>query len=431
VTRYKELGDFVKEERTAAGFASAAALAQRAGLSYNYVSILERGTLKPKPATVEALSDALGLSAAKREQFHRLAVTAGQPESVKAVAPPLIPGAVVLRNLSAAIFAVEHQSDPPGAESFADTLLFATIQPISAVLAWIELSERPKLTQAALRQVSDAWTKMHSVVYSAVGYADNHVMRARALVSTWRTDVFGSQRRAAALAGRLRRWKYHLSSTSLRLDFGDADDQRRFGIASAQAMVVAELHEAMMTHALCRILNTTVAELYCAYPLLGHVADQARAIIAPDFDEWRDELQREGLAAYWRACDLVDDASLALRCHLEPGFAGRIGVPPADELSASIDVMRLFLTEAAAGFTAPNDRAAAEVALKRTRLADPDVPRRIEPRDIANFVAQPDVAGLTGANSRDHLMNAEGVNVAGTVRKRRDRRKRTSPARRK
>jgi hypothetical protein len=34
VTRYKELGDFVKEERTAAGFASAAALAQRAGLSY-------------------------------------------------------------------------------------------------------------------------------------------------------------------------------------------------------------------------------------------------------------------------------------------------------------------------------------------------------------------------------------------------------------
>jgi hypothetical protein len=59
------------------------------------------------------------------------------------------------------------------------------------------------------------------------------------------------------------------------------------------------------------------------------------------------------------------------------------------------------------------------------------VPRRIEPRDIANFVAQPDVAGLTGANSRDHLMNAEGVNVAGTVRKRRDRRKRTSPARRK
>jgi len=68
------VGDLLKRHRRAAHLTQDA-LAQRAGYSWHYVSMLERGVRIPHPATVDLLADALALGGAERGVLHAAATT--------------------------------------------------------------------------------------------------------------------------------------------------------------------------------------------------------------------------------------------------------------------------------------------------------------------------------------------------------------------
>ncbi|ADB34229.1 transcriptional regulator, XRE family [Kribbella flavida DSM 17836] len=80
------LGDLLRQFRTAAGLTQGG-LAEKAGLSEQAVSLLERGTRRrPRIATVHALAEALGLDAAAEEQLTQAA--RGTPGRQIATEPP-------------------------------------------------------------------------------------------------------------------------------------------------------------------------------------------------------------------------------------------------------------------------------------------------------------------------------------------------------
>lgn len=81
-----ELSTLLRRYRTAAGLTQEG-LAERANLSYEAVSALERGKrLYPRPHTIEQLSHALGLAPAQRDT---LAAAGGRHPEVRTLAPPV------------------------------------------------------------------------------------------------------------------------------------------------------------------------------------------------------------------------------------------------------------------------------------------------------------------------------------------------------
>jgi transcriptional regulator with XRE-family HTH domain len=109
--RFEAFGKWLKSQRLARGIRSAAVLSKRAGLSTNYVSILERGEFRaPAPDTVERLAKAMGMSPTEHMDFLRRATLAGEPESVQAAltAAPF-PGVVLWKHLPHALARVPYR----------------------------------------------------------------------------------------------------------------------------------------------------------------------------------------------------------------------------------------------------------------------------------------------------------------------------------
>ncbi len=89
----ESLRELLRRHRTRAGLTQAG-LAERAGLSEQAISVLERGTRsRPRLDTIRALTAALGLNAEEAEEF--LAVARGKSRAVRAAAPDIeVPAAV-------------------------------------------------------------------------------------------------------------------------------------------------------------------------------------------------------------------------------------------------------------------------------------------------------------------------------------------------
>ncbi|MBV9282576.1 MAG: AAA family ATPase, partial [Chloroflexi bacterium] len=88
----RAFGDLLKQYRRAAGMTQEA-LAERAGYSTVYVSMLERGRRLPLDATIQTLAGALALDARDRAALRALAGGAGHPAGGTAggpSAPPLV-----------------------------------------------------------------------------------------------------------------------------------------------------------------------------------------------------------------------------------------------------------------------------------------------------------------------------------------------------
>ncbi|GAB3809734.1 XRE family transcriptional regulator [Kribbella italica] len=78
------LGELLREFRTAAGLTQGA-LAEKAGLSEQAVSLLERGTRRrPRVSTVRALAEALGLDPQQEQRLSAAAKGSGTPQPVQA-----------------------------------------------------------------------------------------------------------------------------------------------------------------------------------------------------------------------------------------------------------------------------------------------------------------------------------------------------------
>ena len=77
--RYRRAGRRTQEE-----------LAQRAGYSSHYVSMLERGVRAPHPQTVDTLADALSLDVADRQALHAAAMVTASLAPLS-IAPPSTP----------------------------------------------------------------------------------------------------------------------------------------------------------------------------------------------------------------------------------------------------------------------------------------------------------------------------------------------------
>ncbi len=81
------LGDLLREYRTAAGLTQGA-LAEKAGLSEQAVSLLERGTRRrPRPSTVHALAEALGLDPGAEQRLAQAARGLEEPAAAEDVSP--------------------------------------------------------------------------------------------------------------------------------------------------------------------------------------------------------------------------------------------------------------------------------------------------------------------------------------------------------
>ncbi len=84
----QRFGALLKRYRRAAHLTQEA-LAERAGYSSHYVSMLERGVRPPRPLTVDALADALTLSASERAALHHASSSRQRPADVRPAIPAL------------------------------------------------------------------------------------------------------------------------------------------------------------------------------------------------------------------------------------------------------------------------------------------------------------------------------------------------------
>jgi len=259
--RFEAFGKWLKSQRLARGIRSAAVLSKRAGLSTNYVSILERGEFRPSADTVERLAKAMGMSPTEHMDFLRRATLAGEPESVQAAltAAPF-PGVVLWKHLPHALARVPYRC---GGFVFAspDHVLVKVIPAAGALLAWAELTQRgPSKAQCrTIRRLVEEAVQKENHNCCTLTTMEREV-RARwvtpatiasaVVPNAWRSLIFATEKATATSVARLKSWEYNMGVTPiepavLRFSFKDDRAQKRLGVGGAQADIIACVHDAL------------------------------------------------------------------------------------------------------------------------------------------------------------------------------------------
>lgn len=361
--RLDEIGTWLRKERERAGFGSAAALAKAAGLSYNYISIVERGELRPKSPTVDRIADALKLPDAKRRDFHWIVKTAGEPASVRqALTGSAIPGLAVWRYLPEFLYAVSHPEPEPW-QVIPDEMYGDTVRAVASLLAWVHLSQSGPTRSQGQRLTRRALTAAKHSANLTRGFeefaAPQHLPRiqqdiaaeaALDLSASWRAELFGDPRVAKRLVNLLSRWAYvhagHPSAITVR--FRKPSLQDNLGFEAIWPELVINVHSALVGSRLWRQLDlgervglgATWPEITVSLP--PSYADDLRMVL-----EYERPPALRDAGKRWLLYNASRGVRFLLRLYDEPLLAKATLPVERTELSAKLAVIDKMLRDGA------------------------------------------------------------------------------------
>jgi transcriptional regulator with XRE-family HTH domain len=359
--RYRTFGALLQALRRGRGFLSAAALSKRAGLSTNYVSILERGEARPKSDTVRRLADALALEPADRARLFSEAKLAGEPTEVgqaiyERYEYPAVPGLVLWKHLPAALFSVAHD-DIVLFDLTAEDLVADLVRALGSLLGWLRLrAAAPGRAQLRrLRTVAHrAFDQSLHLPEVVPNLGPINPMRAACdaasvLPRAWRNELFSRRDTTARLVLPLRKWAYFPRGFRGPPRLGAWLRDERLNSAYSFSYVVPEFvinaHDALVANRLWSLLDLTSAfgvtgpsaqEYDLTTQLspyngdvfkLQHVQPDIVAMgsCAPGAAEQRDALR-----------DAAERVDLALRVYDLPDLAQRVLPVPRAEVEAAL-----------------------------------------------------------------------------------------------
>jgi len=260
--RFGSFGSLLRKLRQDLHFHSSAALSKKAGLSLNYVSILERGDARPTTATVRRLAAALQLDDQEEAELLKAAKLAGEPERVQAA----IAGPRLWRHLPG-ILLNEVNHDPLalfGPE--AEELTVDLARGIGSLLGWLALVKAPptparrKRVQAAASRVFE-WSLRLAREHPNLGWSDHTAAynAASALPVIWRNELFGRRETTARLAAMVRHWMYSFRGPRGRacvdVRLKDQDLNYDYSFYQATPEMILNVHDAMVAYELWTVLE--------------------------------------------------------------------------------------------------------------------------------------------------------------------------------
>lgn len=349
----KALAKLVRERRAALGLRSAASLARKAGLSVNYISILERGERLPRWDTVETLADALELQGAARGEFFRAVDSAGKPKSARLALTGLpFPGLAVWKTLPHRLLSIHDRSEICLLDRSADQLVADLVCGFGPLLAWLALSRgsvsrarRAHLRTAAERAFNASG--MLTALYpnrapAGPGLAFNEA--ASFLPLAWRDELFRDERETARLTRLLKSWDYSPrpsvpSRLSVRLR--DAALDQTYCVNYAQAERIAIVHDAMIAHRLWSELGLTT--VFGTAAASAQQSDLA-ALLSRDIPDVLG-ITQERVAIAWKTADseerdrlyaATQHVDLAVRLYELPDLAAQVLPYPRDTIEAAL-----------------------------------------------------------------------------------------------
>jgi transcriptional regulator with XRE-family HTH domain len=243
------------------------ALARKAGLSVNYVSILERGERLPRWETAGKLARALELAGADRDRFFRLIDATSKPGAAQAatVGPP-IPDLVLWKHLPADLYAVKHRflrwraTAPDDIASDAVRTAGSLLGYIAAATAELSRPERDRILELAAATIRER-DRDTAPRAAPMAPADVAVLADPGILChAWRRYVFADARRRAAAVRELTEWSYREEpgfgeAGLLSFSFRRPALADRYNVALVSAPSVVELHDAMLAHRLWDFLH--------------------------------------------------------------------------------------------------------------------------------------------------------------------------------
>jgi transcriptional regulator with XRE-family HTH domain len=338
--RFDELGKWLQRERRSAGFKSAAGLAKQAGLSYNYISIVERGELRPKGDTVERIADALGLLAEKRSEFHRLAKTVGESSSVRDALSTLpVPGLATWSSLAPALLRAPRSTYPP-IPILTDDAYARAVQSAAGLLAWVAL-DRHRVSTGDRKSLA---AKVGSAIDTLKRERGSDVQASIALLlpALWRDLVFSESDRTTALVRLLECWFYAddwlFPGPAVSFGFMNQRMGRMYTTLAASPADVCEAHAALTAFRLWADL--AIDGLIGPLPptVFPRVAGLIQSIESINRD--RQRFEQRDIGDLPDAIARLHRAHLAVRFYTDPRFirwAGGAWVPSVSEARSSVD----------------------------------------------------------------------------------------------
>lgn len=217
---------------------SCAALARRAKLSVNYVSMLERGDRRPRWETATTLAKALNLDDAGTAHFFRLIDAGGKPESVrKATSSEPLPIGSVWRNVPALVLSVAER---PLDNVDADEAIGNGVPVLASAAAWarITIDGVPSASIDPMRKRAQAY---HDRMLLRAGISGGTIypLLLFAFGVLLKNDLFGTPNSARKNIRLIESWNYYApriyltiapippSNAPIRWDDVDPQDARK------------------------------------------------------------------------------------------------------------------------------------------------------------------------------------------------------------
>lgn len=412
---YQELGTWIRNQRIAKGIRSAAALSRKAGLSTNYISIIERGEARPRWDTAELIAQALGLSEDERTAFFRVVDAADKPQVVwEAASGAPVPGLVIWSWLPRLLWSVPHKEVTPWYGD-PDEVLVDVVRSAASLLSWVALAESgvsPEQEASLLKLESHAKAAAATLrppVYASGGlWLEDEPCGAAylwvTLPQSWKRVLLSSESTARDLVAHLAEWHYQPASPHLwqnpavSFTFHDSRLEGIYGISVISPMDVIRLHDTMIAYRLLAAVKWNHGVTICSEPsrfrtrfqqLLGPTDDELRRVLSlPSRRPDADSLGRfiatvdlwAALAGYGRfvsrafACERAAEAILLRDEETERNEQPQQDTCAAlqERLDARLALLDELLTSAAAAARrAQTTRRQAMLAEHERRMQDP------------------------------------------------------------
>jgi transcriptional regulator with XRE-family HTH domain len=257
----RALANWIRRRREALGVRSALGLARKAGLSINYVSMVERGERLPRWKTAEKLAAALELRGPDRDEFFNLVDQVGKPASAReAAAGVALPGLVLWRHLPYLLYQLPSPAQPFRADFLPDEILFNVVRAAGSTLAWAALclsppDEEQRATLRARYLAHESRAIEHLLGEGLVSGDDlphaAAAIAAECLPHLWRRILFAERRSAARWAGLLRSWQCEPAGLAddhalVALGFRDAEHEEHFGFFLINPDTVCQCHDVLV-----------------------------------------------------------------------------------------------------------------------------------------------------------------------------------------
>ncbi len=265
----KAAGAWVRARRKALGL-SAMALARKAGLSVNYVSVFERGERLPRWDTARKICEALEVTLPEQQEFFRLVDLAGKPPIAQQLTlglGHLGVGIAAWHYLPRLLEEVEHSLIHPSMLS-SDVLLFDVVGGLASSLAWLALimkgatrTQCDTMTAFARKrfELASDFTELYPRAFGTRNASHGVIDTASALPSIWRDQAFASPGSSAKLTRLLHRWSYEPRAFTvharLSVHFKAVLTEKKYGFIQQWPTLVSKTHEAMIARYLWNILE--------------------------------------------------------------------------------------------------------------------------------------------------------------------------------